>query len=166
MAKQNDGFIYVLSNDAMPGLLKIGATRKSPIERATELSTTGVPLPFNIVFVCYCDDVFEMEKIIHDVFEGDRLSPNREFFRTDPIEAIRIILNEVNFLSDHYVVQGDFVIDDGDLHRYAGLMFDGSPYDVVQVIDQFTKEEWQEAYSRLVAKREHRNKLRLNQESA
>jgi hypothetical protein len=38
------GYIYVLTNPNMPGLVKIGYTQRLPRERANELSrATGVP---------------------------------------------------------------------------------------------------------------------------
>ncbi|MDC0850100.1 GIY-YIG nuclease family protein [Pseudomonas aeruginosa] len=38
------GFVYVLTSPAMPGLYKVGATTRSPRQRAEELSRgTGVP---------------------------------------------------------------------------------------------------------------------------
>jgi hypothetical protein len=39
--------VYVLTNEAMPGLVKIGLTTDSVEARLTQLSShTGVPLPF------------------------------------------------------------------------------------------------------------------------
>lgn len=44
---ESDGFIYVLSNKSMRGLLKIGFTEDSPGNRASQLSAnTAVPTPF------------------------------------------------------------------------------------------------------------------------
>jgi hypothetical protein len=41
------GFIYVLSNPSMPGILKIGVTEGQVEKRMKELSTpTGIPTPF------------------------------------------------------------------------------------------------------------------------
>ena len=43
----DEGIVYVLSNEAMPGLVKIGLTQRSELEvRLNELYSTGVPLPF------------------------------------------------------------------------------------------------------------------------
>lgn len=46
------GFVYVLSNAGMPGLLKIGSSTKVPTARAAELNTTGVPSPFEVEYYC------------------------------------------------------------------------------------------------------------------
>ena len=40
------GYVYVMSNVAMPGLYKIGCTSRNPYERASDLYSTGVPAPF------------------------------------------------------------------------------------------------------------------------
>lgn len=43
------GYVYILSNAAMPGLLKIGKTTRTPDERARELARgTGVPGPYTV----------------------------------------------------------------------------------------------------------------------
>ena len=40
-------YVYVLTNPAMPGLVKIGRTDSSdPTTRVTQLYPTGVPVPF------------------------------------------------------------------------------------------------------------------------
>ena len=39
--------VYVLTNPAMPGLVKIGMTDRDDVQRRmSDLYTTGVPLPF------------------------------------------------------------------------------------------------------------------------
>src|SRR5437667_5955882 len=45
---EHHGFIYILSNPAMPDLVKIGATCGPVEKRAAELATTGVPEVFKI----------------------------------------------------------------------------------------------------------------------
>ena len=44
------GFVYILTNECMPGLVKIGSTQQDPVERARTLSNTSVPFPFNVAF--------------------------------------------------------------------------------------------------------------------
>src|SRR5262249_42867290 len=46
-----DGYVYVFTNPAMRGLLKIGFTTDSPEGRARALpGTTGVPVPFAVAW--------------------------------------------------------------------------------------------------------------------
>jgi hypothetical protein len=42
-AKEVGGWVYALSNDEIPGILKIGMTEGSPQKRASEVSTGTVP---------------------------------------------------------------------------------------------------------------------------
>jgi hypothetical protein len=45
------GYLYVLVNSSMPGLVKVGKTARSPTQRADELSgVTGVATPFIVAF--------------------------------------------------------------------------------------------------------------------
>lgn len=92
----NDGYIYVLLNPAMEGLVKIGKTKRDPAERMNELSSaTGVPTPFILVYKEYFDDCDRAEQVIHSLLEdrGYRLADNREFFYVPVHEAIKIIQN-------------------------------------------------------------------------
>ena len=38
--------VYILTNEAMPGLIKIGLTNATVEQRMLSLDTTSVPLPF------------------------------------------------------------------------------------------------------------------------
>ena len=45
------GYVYILVNDSMPGLIKIGKTARNSLARAKDLSSsTGVPTPFKVAF--------------------------------------------------------------------------------------------------------------------
>ncbi len=87
------GFIYVLENDAIPGLVKIGSTEKHPEERAKELTSTGVPTPFTIAYHRHVSDCKLLERLVHQALEsqGLRQSANREFFTISPQEAADLI---------------------------------------------------------------------------
>lgn len=76
------GIVYILSNEAMPGLLKIGlTTRKDLSARLRELYTTGVPVPFRCEYACQVEDCGKVEDALHQAFSTDRVNPNREFFK-------------------------------------------------------------------------------------
>lgn len=82
------GFVYILTNHAMPGIVKVGCTERSPGARAVELSNpTGVPLPFEVYAYIEVEDHQAVERGFHDVMKGRRLSNSREFFRCDPLTA-------------------------------------------------------------------------------
>jgi hypothetical protein len=91
----NRGYIYVLANSAMPDLVKVGKTTRTPAERATELSkVTGVPTPFIVVYEQLVDDCTAAEEFVHTMLQqkGYRESDNREFFRAPVSEIIQIII--------------------------------------------------------------------------
>ena len=79
------GFVYILTNEAMPGLCKVGMTMRSPHARALELSAaTGVPQPFDVAYYCEVENPAEQERRIHAEFDHLRIGSNREFFRCEP----------------------------------------------------------------------------------
>lgn len=56
------GYLYVLINESMEGIVKIGYTTRSPRLRASELSSpTGVPTPFISVYTKEFKDVESAE---------------------------------------------------------------------------------------------------------
>ena len=84
--------VYVLTNSAMPGLVKIGKTSfNDPQDRIAQLYSTGVPVPFKIEFACKVADEREVEKALHIAFGPSRINPKREFFRIEPEQAIAIL---------------------------------------------------------------------------
>ena len=87
------GFVYVLSNEAFQGLLKIGFSRKVPSERAAELDTTGVPSPFVVEYYCLVDGDSELEAKVHRLLASKRHRNEREFFRVQIKEALVAIQN-------------------------------------------------------------------------
>lgn len=85
--------IYVLTNEAMPGLVKIGLTNNDSVEsRIAQLSAhSGVPLPFECYFAAEVGDAGKAEKILHQLFSENRVNPKREFFRLDPEKVVLAI---------------------------------------------------------------------------
>jgi hypothetical protein len=89
------GYVYVLVNSSMPGLVKVGKTTRPPSDRAQELSSpTGVATPFVVAFEQLFSDVDKAERRIHAELEqhGLRETRNREFFRAASSQVVRIIL--------------------------------------------------------------------------
>jgi len=84
--------VYVLTNEAMPGLIKIGLTGESVESRLTALSShTGVPLAFECYFAAEVKDGARIERTLHQLFADSRINPRREFFRLDPEKVVLAI---------------------------------------------------------------------------
>lgn len=85
------GYVYALSNSAMPDLVKIGCTTRSVEERTIELnSATGVPSPFTIERYCESMDPPDDETSIHRRLSAHRVK-SKEFFRISAREALRVV---------------------------------------------------------------------------
>ena len=76
--------IYILTNDAMPGFIKIGRTSASIEQRLKDLDNTNMPLPFQCFYAAKVNKLDFIEKKIHYIFGEQRVRNNREFFRVDP----------------------------------------------------------------------------------
>lgn len=85
------GYIYVLDNKGMPGLLKIGYTCTSAFERAKQLSTTSVAYPFTVRYLARVRKPDVVEKKVHEKLKKHRVNDNREFFAIDVDAAIAAI---------------------------------------------------------------------------
>ena len=79
--------VYVLTNEAMPGLIKIGYTNVDLASRVRQLYSTGVPLPFEVFYACEVKNGLLVENKLHDAFGDHRISKGREFFRLAPERA-------------------------------------------------------------------------------
>ena len=89
---ETEGIIYVLTNPAMPRMLKIGMTTRDEIEiRMNELYTTGVPLPFECSFAGKTNNLKEVERALHIAFGPNRVNPKREFFEIEEIQVIELL---------------------------------------------------------------------------
>lgn len=84
--------VYVLVNQAMPGLIKIGRTSGDSVEsRMRSLDTTALPLPFECFYAAEVSDAARVERAIHEAFEDHRVRRNREFFRLSPDKPNAVI---------------------------------------------------------------------------
>ncbi|MBY0420859.1 MAG: GIY-YIG nuclease family protein [Parvularculaceae bacterium] len=86
------GIIYVLTNPAMPGIVKLGKTTNlDPSVRMSQLYTTGVPVPFVCELAVSVDDETKAEQALQLAFGPYRINPKREFFQIEPEQAIAIL---------------------------------------------------------------------------
>lgn len=98
IAHHKVGFVYVLTNDLMPGTIKVGLTSWLPEDRAKGLYTTGVPVPFEVAFRATTSRPKDVEHKAHELLRDSRVSGQREFFRVpvdEAIEAVRLAMVEV-----------------------------------------------------------------------
>lgn len=86
------GIVYLLTNPAMQGIVKIGkTTNDDPQVRFNQLYTTGVPVPFECALAVRVIDEAKVESALHIAFGPYRINPRREFFEIETEQAIAIL---------------------------------------------------------------------------
>ncbi|WP_067504477.1 GIY-YIG nuclease family protein [Actinoplanes sp. TFC3] len=127
------GFVYVLSNPAMPGLVKVGYTDLLPENRARKLRSTGVPLHFTVEHRMLTSHPQAVERAAHRILRGVRVSEQREFFATEvpvAVNAVRQAVAEQDGI-EGWQTDEPVRLDHGDriaLSLRAGQMFAVLPY--------------------------------------
>lgn len=104
--------VYVLTNEAMDGLVKIGLTTTSVEERIKQLDNTSLPLPFQCFYAAEVVNAAVVENKLHKIFADKRVRSNREFFRVAANQVREAIqLAELRDVTP----KNDVVVDDSDI---------------------------------------------------
>ena len=85
------GVVYVLTNPAMPGYVKIGHTSQPIEKRMRSLGGTNLPRPFECAAAWEFRDARAVERALHDAFADRRADRLREFFTLDPERVVAIL---------------------------------------------------------------------------
>ena len=119
-----NGRVYVLTNPSMPKLIKIGYTDRTAQDRADELyfgyglegdrkAVTGVPTMYEVRREWLVGfNAEEVEQMLHDKFDYERVNDYREFFDKD-------ILPEVDKEMAQYERLDDFQYSEPSLNIAA-----------------------------------------------
>lgn len=96
------GSVYLLSNEYMPNLIKIGYTTKDVYERCDKLyyeGKPGVPYPFSVEYEQFTVCPRDSEKVIHEQLEEYRINPEREFFKIS-LNKAKYITRKVTYTTE------------------------------------------------------------------
>ena len=85
------GWVYIITNQALAGLVKVGFTTNHPHERARELRNTGVPHPYAVEYAVLVDNPRRLEKKVHRHLSGEKLKADKEWFRCSVEHATGIL---------------------------------------------------------------------------
>lgn len=122
------GWVYILTNQSMPGVVKIGRTARCVNQRASELFTSGVPTPFAVNHSVNSPDCEWLEASMHRKLAQFRVVAEREFFAIEASKAARELIDlhqeQVetwlhDFMPDHGPVDYDHQICTGHLAEIA-----------------------------------------------
>jgi len=151
------GYVYILKNPAMPGVVKIGRTTSTPEARASQLYQTGVPAPFEVVHSVLSPNCQELEAWVHEGLAEKRLSTSREFFECEARIAIRDLDNMLEeqigiwldeFLPDYTFLPYDIMVDPSDIARLADETSEPHPI-VARALSEVTSDELKPAIRRV-----------------
>jgi hypothetical protein len=95
------GWVYIITNKAMPNLLKVGFSTKDPELRAQELHTTGVPYRFVVEYDVLVNEPRDIEQAAHNLLKN--YHANKEWFNCSidiAIQAIRKAATGKNLLEN------------------------------------------------------------------
>jgi hypothetical protein len=162
------GYVYILTNGAMPGLVKVGMTLGEVDARAAQLHTTGVPMPFEVYDSFLCPDAAAVEAQVHSLMMDFRVSGNREFFKCEPKVAAGLVQDAQReqveewlnyFIPDTTIVDNGFAIDDSEIALLADRL-DVPCWDVTSAFGFLRPEEFRPALERWYAQVEKRKRAR------
>ena len=90
-SRSTSGILYAMKSPSVQGI-KIGRTAGCPHKRAKDLSTTGVPTPFVVLYASHqIKNTHAAEKKVFEELGPCRISPQREFFSVGIKEAVEAI---------------------------------------------------------------------------
>lgn len=100
------GWVYVLTNEGMPGVVKIGHSRVCVFGRCEDLNRTGYYAePFSVAWSGEFLKCHQVELGAHRILEECRLRHDRELFVTSVEAAIEAILRSDTEIRHHGEVQ-------------------------------------------------------------
>ena len=82
------GWVYVITNKSMSGLVKIGFSTKDPVARASELSA-GAPYQYEVAYDVLVEDPQAVERSVHKLLAHKR--KGKEWFHCSVYEAVNEI---------------------------------------------------------------------------
>jgi len=83
------GSIYIITNQSLPNIIKIGYTQRTGKIRAKELSVTGLPHKYVVAYECHLENAYQFEQLIHHLLKDKNEA--KEWFRISIDEGIKAI---------------------------------------------------------------------------
>jgi len=133
---QTEGTIYAVSNVAMAGLVRIGATRKNVEERIQELYNTSVPYPFLLECSVKVLDPYKVESVMHRTLNNYRVNPSRDFYAIESkvIKDLFTCLSTKNKPSNKTNLKSEFIVTKDSEINAVGKIVDFTNKQVVAEI--------------------------------
>lgn len=131
------GWVYVMTNPSIPGMVKIGMTKGDVYDRARSLSVTNVPTAFEVYYAKRSVCALDVEQHAFLKLLSCRVNPSREFFSCEP----NVARDAIREACDHI----DSMIDESEMDEAIGQVDEGhfygstGPGSVIVVCPAFAK---------------------------
>lgn len=92
--KKSAGYVYILVNPSLKGMVKIGKTKRPVDLRSKELYNTAIPTQFEEYASLETGKYAEVEELVHRILTKltrKRVNEKREFYKIRPDEALEIL---------------------------------------------------------------------------
>jgi hypothetical protein len=92
------GYVYAFSNESMPGIFKIGMTKRTINDILNEANTADEFMPPTPYMVSHCIQVTnykEIKKMISNKINSKKVGAKRDFFRIS-VEELNDIFNNID----------------------------------------------------------------------
>jgi hypothetical protein len=119
-------WVYIMSNIAMPELIKVGYSMKDPALRADELNHTGVPHPYTLECDILVTGPRKIEQLTH--IELRSVAEGKEWFRISAKSAYKTIIKVIKAHPDHTILM---------VSPPAGIASDATKKTIQEGVDDF-----------------------------
>lgn len=83
------GWVYIIANNAMPGIVNVGYTTKGSFLRAKQLNGAGIPYNFQVMYEAFVVDPRAVEQAAHAILASKH--EGKEWFRCSQEEVMAAI---------------------------------------------------------------------------
>lgn len=93
-------YVYIVKNPTISGMVKIGRT-KNLKKRLCELNQI-LPIPWELIKYYEVQNSAYIEDFIHKTLEHIRVNKNREFFKSDNVNIVKLVDDTVEIALSNY----------------------------------------------------------------
>lgn len=105
------GYLYAMENPALPGLYKVGWSRR-PDRRRKELSSTGVPEEYRLLLAYPVKDAKRAESLAFSLLADLRYNNRKEFFECDFHRMMSVLNSVQRHINVGAPLESTFISDD------------------------------------------------------
>ena len=87
------GWLYVISNQAVAGMVRVGATSRDPIAFAASLDKGGLPFPHRVGYEALMPEMELAEKLVAEALTSK--AAGKGWYKCNVAEAVRVIVETV-----------------------------------------------------------------------